>query len=60
MFEPPKTFIEPQKLILKDRRLFSQFRYTKAYFYISNFIEQTNTLVKGKQYSDAPEPSEGI
>lgn len=39
MFEPPKTFVEPQKLILKDRRLFSQFRCTKAYFYVSNFIE---------------------
>ncbi|CAL6047547.1 Serine/threonine-protein_phosphatase 2A activator [Hexamita inflata] len=60
MFAPPTTFVDPQKLIINDRQLFNNFKYSKAYFFISGFVDQLNTLMKGKKFSDCPAPSEAI
>lgn len=58
---PPTSFVEPQKSILNKRFPMEKFRFTKVYYYITNFVQTVQTVVQGKAYADCPAfPEDGV
>jgi len=52
---PPTSFVEPQKTLLNKRISMDKFRFTKVYYYLTNFVQMVQTVVRGKAYADCPD-----